>query len=283
MLARLTVGFAILALLGLIPITVLAEDCGDYPLTQEQQQFIDEMPLPIQIPEGDVPVIQRCDTNADEVVDIKDIRAIGLNRNQAAAHPDDPMDLDKNGVINVFDARGCQHACSVPNCGVNTMPPTGSEQPGRAAPPGGSAPPKRTTQSARPSGNPAPLGGVVEDAACFQVVDLNGDGEDDFAGIYEHTGDDTRGGGWTLEVLILYKDDSGNIQHVTNPYSGQRSEVEGKLFQHLSQQPAGVVDLMPGSVTIDMPGVVSYRNGIPKVLYYYQDGKIKRAFYGIDD
>jgi hypothetical protein len=60
--------------------------------------------------------VQRCDANGDGAVDRNDIRAIGANRNQPASGPDDPMDWDQNGTINVLDARGCQQACTLPRC-----------------------------------------------------------------------------------------------------------------------------------------------------------------------
>jgi hypothetical protein len=63
-----------------------------------------------------VAVAMRCDANDDDVVDINDIRAIFGNRNQPASGPDDPMDWDQNGIINVLDARGCQRACTLPRC-----------------------------------------------------------------------------------------------------------------------------------------------------------------------
>ncbi|MDH3379304.1 MAG: hypothetical protein OER87_13650 [Gammaproteobacteria bacterium] len=244
----------IFALAGLTPIAALAAGCGDYPLTQAELQLIDD--LPVAIPEGDVPVIQRCDTNSDGAVDIYDIRAISLQRNQPAAHPDDPMDLDQNGVINVLDARGCVLACNLPRCAVSR---------------------------ARLS-EPQTTAGVTQDAQCFQRTDLDGDGSEDIAAIFEYTGTRPRGGDWTLQVVILYKDDNGNLQNITYPYSGQRStENGGQLRQHLSLQPAGVVDLAPGNLTIDQPAVVSFRDGVPAVIYYFQDGKINRAFYGVDD
>jgi hypothetical protein len=250
---RLPATLAILVLLGLNPVAALAAECGAYPLTPEQQQYIDVNALAIEIPEGEVPVIQRCDTNLDGAVDIIDIRAISMKRNQPAAHPDDPMDWDKNGTINLLDARGCQQACSLPRCAVSSTPPP-------------------------PSSPPA---GVIEDASCFQVADINGDGEDDFAGIFEYTGSKKRIEGWTLEVVLVYKDENGEIQHSTFPFVGERTETE--LSVHVSRQPAGVVDLLPGSVTIDEPGVVSYRNGKPAVLYYTQNGKVKRAAYGVEE
>lgn len=242
----------IFAFAGLTPIAALAAGCGDYALTQEQQQYIEQTSLAIAIPEGDVPVIQRCDTNTDGWVDINDIRAISMKRNQPAAHPDDPMDWDQNSVISLLDARGCQQACSLPRCAVSTTPP----------------PPT------------APPAGVVEDAACFQKTDIDGDGEEDFAGIFEYTGSEKRPEG-TLQAVLMYKDDKGNTRHMTYPFIGERTETE--LSVHMSRQPAGVVDLMPYLVTIDEPGFVSYRNGKPAVLYYYQDGKIKRAAYGVKE
>jgi hypothetical protein len=82
-------------------------------------------------------------------------------------------------------------------------------------------------------------------------------------------------------VVILNEDASGNIQHVQYPYTGKKSD--GEIQQHLSQQPAGVVNLNPGTVTIGQPGIVSYQDDEPKVLYYFVNGEIARAFYGIDD
>lgn len=57
-----------------------------------------------------------CDTNGDDFVDINDVRSIVSNRNQLATGPDDPMDLDRNGIINLLDARGCVLTCSLPRC-----------------------------------------------------------------------------------------------------------------------------------------------------------------------
>ena len=65
-----------------------------------------------------VAVAMRCDVDDDDDVDILDIREISANRNQPASGPDDPMDWDQNGVVNVLDARGCQRACTLPRCAV---------------------------------------------------------------------------------------------------------------------------------------------------------------------
>ena len=64
------------------------------------------------------PEVLMCDANTDGAVDIFDIRAIGMMRNQPASGEDDSMDWDQNGVINVLDARGCQSACTLPRCAV---------------------------------------------------------------------------------------------------------------------------------------------------------------------
>jgi len=240
----------ILVVWGSSPITALAA-CEDYPLTPAQLDYLEGQSLDLIIPEGDVPIVQRCDINDDNVVDMNDIRAISYRRNQPAAHPDDPMDWDKNNWIDIYDARGCQLACTLPRCAI-------------------SAP--LVTQ----------VDGVIEEAECFQVEDLDGDGKEDFVGIAEHTGGE-RGGDWTLEVVILNEDEEGNVQSITYPYTGQKSEDGGEIFQHLSMQPAGEVNLLPGSLTIEEPAVVSYRHGEPAVIYYWQDGKINRAFYKITD
>lgn len=67
---------------------------------------------------GDEPEFLYCDTDYDGDVDINDIRAISLKRNQPAAGPDDPMDWDQNGIIDLLDVRGCQLACTLPRCAV---------------------------------------------------------------------------------------------------------------------------------------------------------------------
>lgn len=248
---------ATLLVLGHMPIAAYAV-CENYELSQtpEQIAYLLNLGLENVVPEGDAPTIRRCDTNSDNSVDINDIRAIASMRNNPAAHPDDPMDWDRNNVINILDARGCQRACSLPRCAVPSEPQEN------------------------------PTGGSVEEASCFQSEDLDGDGNQEFVGMYQYTGEEERAGDWNLEVVILLDDESGNVQHVTYPFSGQSmagSAGNVELHQHLSRQPAGLVNLNPGSVTIDSPGVVSYRFGRPKVLYYWKDGQINRALFGIDD
>ena len=245
----------IFAFAGLTPIIALAAGCGNYPLTPAQSDALQKARLEVVVPEGNVPVIQRCDTNSDGAVDIFDIRAISMHRNQPAAHPDDPMDWDRNSMISVLDARGCVLACDLPRCAVS-----------------------RATLS-----EPQTKAGVTQDAQCFQRADLNGDGKQDFLGIFEYVGKETRGNNWNLQTVILYEDAAGDTQVIAFPYTGQSSRSGSQIFQHLSLQPAGPVDLMPGSVTLTRPGIVSYRNNEPQTLYYFQDGQWSRAFYNIDD
>ena len=252
---RFFAAFTSLAIALLAPLTAQAAECGDYPLTQEERALIGN--LPVAVPEGDVPVIQRCDTNGDGAVNLFDIREISLNRNQPAAHPDDPMDWDGNGLIDVLDARGCVAVCDLPRCAVGPSP----------------------TITAQTTTN-----GVTQDTQCFQRTDLDGDGNEDIAAIFENTAPRTRGGDWTLETIIIFRDELGVLKQVSYPYSGKRSsEGGGQVRQHLSLQPAGEVDLAPGRIVLQQPGVVSYRDGQPAVLYYFRDGKINRAFFGIDD
>ena len=64
------------------------------------------------------PGVLMCDANLDDTIDIRDIRAIAMMRNQPATGPDDPMDWDQNGIISVLDARGCVLACNLPRCAI---------------------------------------------------------------------------------------------------------------------------------------------------------------------
>ena len=250
--------------LGLAPMTALAASCGDYPLTAEQQSYLSAQSLDNAIPEGEVPLIQRCDVDGNNVINNDDLKIIRAHRGLAPTHPDDPMDWDGNGVIHGRDVGGCASAC-------NSVGSNGCAVQEEAEEDG--------LQAAQEAGGTALQG---DPAACYQVEDLDGDGAQDLVGMFEYTGVDTRGGDWSLEVVILTEDVNGNVQHITFPYTGQVSN--GDLAQHLSLQRPGVVDLHPGSITINGPGVVSYRNGEPEVIYYYdENGALAQAFYGIVD
>jgi len=172
------------------------------------------------------------------------------------------MDWDGNGIIHGRDVGGCASSCTSKGCAVKD----------NAAEAEGLAAASELEQNT-----------VGESGACYQIDDFDGDGTQDFVGIYEYTGSETRSNNWQLQTVILTQDSGGNVQHVTYPYTGQVTNDGSNLLQHLSPQPAGVIDLLPGSVTISGPGFVSYRYGKPNVLYYFDNGELTRAFYGVDD
>ena len=252
---------------SLVPLVALADTCGDYPLTDKQQSYLDATPLDIAVPDATVPTVQRCDVDGNSVINNDDLSMIRAHRGEAALHPDDPMDWDGNGIIHGRDVGGCASACnSGGKNGCAVKDDDAEEKDGFLA-----AQQLNAMQEA------------AEAAACYQVGDFDDDGVDDFVGIFEYVGTDTRGGNWTLQTVILTEDSNGNVQHITFPYTGQLDSASNTQAQHLSYQPAGVVNLNPGMVTIDAPGVVSYRNGEPKVLFYYDNGELALAFFGIDD
>lgn len=247
-----TTRIAALVAVTTIPVTAFAANC-EHEISAEQQSFLDQQNLQIKKPEGELMVVQRCDTNADNVVDIEDIRNISLARNQPARHPDDPMDWDGNNLINVLDARGCVQACTLPRC-APALP------------------------------QPEPVGGRTEETKCSISQDLDGDGAEDFVGIFENTGEELAGG-YNLKLVLVNRDEGGNLQQTTINYAGKMVEEDGKLKvkMHLSEQPAGPVDLSPGGVMLSRPGIVAYSNGVPRVLYYWVNGKLRRAAYLVDD
>jgi len=251
---------------SLVPVGAVAATCGDYPLTEKQQSYLDTTPLDIAVPDATVPTVQRCDVDGNGVINNDDLALIRGKRGEAALHPDDPMDWDGNGIIHGRDVGGCASACNSGGGNGCAVKDDVEEEDGFMA-----------------AQQLAAMEETSEAAACYQVDDFDNDGTDDFVGIFEYVGDDTRGGNWTLQTVILTEDESGNVQHITFPYTGQLDSASNTQAQHLSYQPAGVVNLNPGMVTIASPGVVSYRNGEPKVLFYYDNGELALAFFGIDD
>ncbi len=117
---------------------------------------------------------------------------------------------------------------------------------------------------------------------CWVSEDFNNDGIDDFAGIFEYTGEKERVSGWQLDLVILYSD-AGQLRHFVFPYAGRVTKEDGKLRQHLGVQAAGRVDLKPGSVTINQTGIVSYRDGQPAVIYFWNKDQFSKRTYFIDD
>lgn len=255
----------LLSMAMVLPIALMlgparAAGCGAPPLTPAQIAYLQSVQLEIEVPDGEVPFIQRCDVDGDSVIDWEDIDAIKAARGQPPTHPDDPMDFDGDGFIDGRDFGQCRASCTFKNCSASAKKiPKGQQGKG---------------------GQQDPVGSP---AACAQVEDFDGDGRSDLVAIYRYTGSDFRSYNWDLEILVLVEDEFGMIEHFLIPWSGRRSEDETALRQHLSLQLAGEVDLLPGMVTIDNPGVVSYRDGVPRELIYFQNGELRRAFYGIDD
>jgi hypothetical protein len=258
----ISAAFTVFAFASLAPVTALAQTCGNYPLTPAQSDALEKARLEVVVPEGEVPFVQRCDIDGNDIIDRNDILLISKHRNQPASDPDDPKDRDGNGVITLLDARGCVLACTYPRC-ASTGPGAGGALVNAAQ-----AEPQNT---------------VGQPGDCYQADDFDGDGKQDFLGVFEYVGKKTRGNNWNLETVILYEDAAGDTQVIAFPYTGQSSRSGGEIFQHLSIQPAGIVDLMPGQVKLTQPGVVSYRNNEPKTLYYFENGVLSRAFYKIDD
>ncbi|REL28509.1 hypothetical protein DXX93_19350 [Thalassotalea euphylliae] len=60
-----------------------------------------------------------CDMNNDAMVDRLDIGQIMGRRNTPANGANDPADWNRDGTINVLDARGCVLQCSLPRCAIN--------------------------------------------------------------------------------------------------------------------------------------------------------------------
>lgn len=259
---RLPVTLLALIPFGLVSTGALAQGCGDYPLTQAQADYLGTEVPDIVVPEGNVPFIKRCDVDGNNVIDNNDLFAIREHRGEAPTHPDDPMDWDGNGVIHGRDVGGCASSCTSKGCAVKDE----VEEEGM-----------QTAEEMGQTTLPGQFG------ACYQVGDFDDDGSQDFLGIYEYTGSATRGNNWALQIVILTEDGGGNVQHVTFPYTGQLADGSGDLLQHLSLQLAGDVDLMPRTITIPGPGVVSYQEGRPDAIFYYYNGTLKRGFYGVDD
>lgn len=69
------------------------------------------------------------DIDNDGDVDLNDLNLILQDRNQPASGPDDPRDLDGDGVITVLDARRLVLLCINPRCVVIDPPPPDDEPP----------------------------------------------------------------------------------------------------------------------------------------------------------
>ena len=60
-----------------------------------------------------------CDVNGDGQIDSRDIALIDAVLNTPATGPYDPRDADRNGVINILDARKCVTLCTHAGCAIN--------------------------------------------------------------------------------------------------------------------------------------------------------------------
>jgi hypothetical protein len=249
--SRVAINLVLLFLSALSSASALAAECEIAPLSPEQQQFLADNQLTVNKPQGDVTIIQRCDTNADKMVDILDIRAISAARGNPATHMNDPMDWDKNGLIDVLDARGCQQLCGLPRCAINPTPP--DEQ----------------------------VDGVLDVAECFQAEDTDEDGQvDQIITITqkEPVADESEP---VKLSLVIMREVEGEVEFYKDSFAGYSQD--GKVVLHVVKQPAGIVNLNPGTVEIDEPGTMSFHGGEPKILYYWKDGRLRRAPYGVDD
>lgn len=121
-----------------------------------------------------------------------------------------------------------------------------------------------------------------EKRSCSISADFNGDGVGDFAGIFQYQGKKKRASGWLLDLVVIYSDE-GRLKHLVLPYAGRFTRDGEQLRQFLVVQPAGRVDLKPGEATLELPGILSYRDGTPAVVHYWSGNRFtKRVFY-IDD
>jgi beta-lactam-binding protein with PASTA domain len=59
-----------------------------------------------------------CDVNTDGKINKTDISLITAALNKPASGPTDPRDPDRNGIINVLDARQCVLKCDLAQCAV---------------------------------------------------------------------------------------------------------------------------------------------------------------------
>ena len=71
------------------------------------------------IPDSCENIIVTGDIDGDRDVDQLDLNQVIAARNKPASGPNDPRDLDKNGIINVLDARKLTLLCTRPRCAVN--------------------------------------------------------------------------------------------------------------------------------------------------------------------
>jgi len=91
-------------------------------------------------------------------------------------------------------------------------------------------------------------------AACSLVADFNGDGTDDWAGMFRNT--EPRGGGWNMDLLIIYSDGS-EYRHLQYPYFGRI--VDGISLTYIALENPGPITGYAVSLTLDYPSIRTYR------------------------
>ncbi len=64
-----------------------------------------------------------CDVTGDGEIDVSDIDAIQAGLGPAG--PDDPLDVDGDGAVSIFDARACTFQCQNPECAATPPSPPG--------------------------------------------------------------------------------------------------------------------------------------------------------------
>ena len=155
---------------------------------------------------------------------------ISKHRNQPASDPDDPKDWDGNGAINLLDARGCVLACTYPRC-ASSGPRVGGLQVNAA--------------------QASPQGTVGQPGACFRPM-ISTVMASRISSAYSNMS------AIKLEATtgICKRSSCTRMPRVTPrwsrfPIPDNPAEAAVEIFQHLSVQPAGVVDLMPGKVDVN--------------------------------
>ena len=120
---------------------------------------------------------------------------------------------------------------------------------------------------------------------CSFAADFNGDDVMDFAGLYRLKNSQQRGNNWTLDLVILYSS-NGAIKHTVYSYTGQYFEGKKKpMLVYLRRRGPGKVNLMPGHIVLDKPGIGVFRRGRPVAMYYWdkQTGGFSELSMGADD
>lgn len=117
---------------------------------------------------------------------------------------------------------------------------------------------------------------------CNVVQDMNGDGKTDYAGIYHYKGSKKRSDDWSLDLIFMYSVDD-RIEQVIFPYAGRQTEGTDTLRFYLVPHDAGDIDLMPGTITLERPALVAYRDDKPAVVYYWDGEQVAQQPIGVDD